>query len=350
MSATETGTDATNRASQNRRMTADWFRAPPTDYLNVSSVVYPRGSRATVAELDENNLQVDVFYWQTRGKAFFRKGRPKDECVIELYVDSDDVKDASADSTNYAAFGVEKSKALIDALRPALASVHCPLPESVVDEYQFQAPFHDLYFAQGRILETLKHAGLGNVKEKQLRTFVTVMQVVLKKLNHTVRDLAGRRVIDFKHLWTLFPIGSFAVNEIRDHPCICQVIGNSAELMTPDPNSRKKEATYRPFRFAHYQFDGYNFGSHEDLYLFYSFEGHRSVSTLGYRPLKYEERFGDNGIVKKAVARGRKTLDYQTYHHCKYSGKCYILESDVDSRKIQVSATLMIAEDAQTLE
>lgn len=320
-----------------RRMNSDWFRSPPTDYLNVSTITYPRGSRATLAELEENNPLVDVLYYRNQSRSFVRNGRQPEEWVAQLFVDTDDFQDATTDSTIFSVLGVY-GKELIDSIRPAMASVHYPIPDTVSEQHRFYPPFHDLFFAQGRLLETLKHAGLGNAKEKHLRAFLVVVQCVLRKLNHTVRDLSGKRIIDFEHLWTLFPLGSLAVSEVRGMPLICLVIDNPAEPVLPAANGKKHEEKYLPFKFASYGFDGYNFGCYEDRFLFYDFKGHLSLSSLDYRPLKHEERFGDVSVVKRAIERGRKSLDYQNYHHCQYTGKCFKLSSDSRSGKIDVSS------------
>lgn len=157
------------------------------------------------------------------------------------------------------------------------------------------------------------------------------MQVVLRKLNHTVRDMAGKRIVDFNHLWTLFSIGSFVVCEIRGLSHICQVTKNYAEVVLPDPNARKREEKHLPLKFASYGFDGYDLGSYEDRFLFIDFQGFPSIANLDYRPLKYDEIFGDVGIVRKAIERDRKSLVYQSYHHCQYIGNCYGLASGEDS-------------------
>lgn len=254
--------EPTGPIQRNRRMTPDWFRVPPTDYLNVSLVTYPRGSRATVAEL-ENDILVDVLFYRNNGRQYCRNGKQSDDWIVQLFVDSEDGSDATVGSTKYAAINVI-SKPLLDALRPALASVHCPLSDSVTEEHTFLPPFNDLFFAQGRILETLKHAGLGAVKEKQLRTFVAVMQAVLKKKNHQVREMAGKRIIDFDNVWTLFPPGSFAVTDIHETPHILQVIFNPARPVFPDPKAKENEEKHMAFTFLSYGFDGYNFGTYED--------------------------------------------------------------------------------------
>jgi len=255
-------TESPKPVQQNRRMTADWFRVPPTDYLNVSSVTYPRGSRATVAEL-ENDVLVDVLFYRNNGHHFGRNGRESEECIIQLFVDTNGFNDATTDSTKYDTVSV-LSKPLLDALRPALASVHCPLPDTVSEQHNFCTPFNDLFFAQGRILETLKHAGLGAAKEKQLRTFVTVMQVVLKKINHQIREMAGKRIIDFDNVWTLFPPGSFAVTDIYETPHVVQVIDNPADSALADSYARNNKERRILFKFISYGFDGYNFGAYED--------------------------------------------------------------------------------------
>lgn len=215
-----------------------------------------------MAEL-ENDALVDVLLFRSNGRQFCRNGKQSEDWIIQLFVDTDDFNDATVDSTKFAAIGVH-SKPLLDSLRPALASVHCPLADSVTEQHRFYPPFNDLFFAQGRILETLKYAGLGAAKEKQLRTFVTVMQVVLKKTNHQVREMAGKRILDFENVWTLFPPGSFAVTDIHEVPHILQVIDNLAEPVFPDPNARKREEKHMPFKFISYGFDGYNFGTYED--------------------------------------------------------------------------------------
>ncbi|KAK5952111.1 hypothetical protein OHC33_006998 [Knufia fluminis] len=325
---------------QNRRMTADWFRVPPTDYLNVSTITYPRGSRATVAEL-ENDALVDVLLFRSNGRQFCRNGKQSEDWIIQLFVDTDDFNDATVDSTKFAAIGVH-SKPLLDSLRPALASVHCPLADSVTEQHRFYPPFNDLFFAQGRILETLKYAGLGAAKEKQLRTLVTVMQVVLKKTNHQVREMAGKRIIDFENVWTLFPPGSFAVTDIHEVPHILQVIDNLAEPVFPDPNARKKEEKHMPFKFVSYGFDGYNFGTYEDKYSCWDWKGHIGVSSLTYRPLAFDERYGDGAIVKKAVERGRKVLEYQSYHYCSYKGTCPPTTPNKFSGKVKIDGRIIV--------
>lgn len=342
MSATEPAPESSRTTQQARRMSIDWFRIPPTDYLNVSTISYPRGSKATIEELNLNNNLVDVMFYEQQSKSFLRDGKQTDDWIIQLYVDARDFQDATPRSTKFPAIGLQ-SKSLIDSLRPALASVHCPIPEHVSDQYRFYPPFNELFFAQGRILETLKHAGLGNTKEKQLRTFVIVLQVVLRKLNHTVRDMAGKRIVDFDNLWTLFPPGSIAVCDIKGLPHLSQVIENNCEVVLPDPNSRKTQEIHFPVKFALYNFDGYNFGCHEDDFNFYDFEGFSSVASLHYRPLRYEERFGDIGIVRKAIERGRKSLRYQSYHHRQYSGRCFPLDSNESSGStLEVRAYLRV--------
>lgn len=336
MTTTEAAAESSRSAQQTRRMSVDWFRVPPTDYLNVSTISYPRGSKATVEELNLNNAAVDVMFYKQQSRSFLRDGKQAEDWIIQLFVDTDDFQDATLSSTKFAAIGVQ-SKSLLDALKPSLTSVHCPIPEHVTDQHRFYPPFNELFFAQGRILETLKHAGLGSAKEKQLRTFVTVMQVVLRKLNHTVRDMAGKKITDFEHLWTLFPPGSFAVSDIKGLTHLSQVIENSCEVILPDPNARKRDEKHLSVKFASYGFDGFSFGCYEDNFNFFQFKGFSSIASLDYRPLKFEERFGDVSVVEKAIERGRKSLRYQSYHHCQYNGKCYSLDSNENSGTTAVS-------------
>lgn len=313
----------------NKRINNEWFRSETTNYMNVSTVAYPKGSRATVLDLDENNILVDVMFYKPAHRSFFRKGREPDDWIIQLYVESGDFQDASADSSSFTSI-VIRSKHLIDAIKPALSSVNYPLPDNVSDQFRFLSPFHDLFFAQGRLLETLKHAGLGNIKERHLRSFITVMQVALKKFNHEICEFAGKKVINFENLWTLFPQGSFAVATINGLPHIAQVIENQGEVLTTGQSSKRKDTRYYPFKLSNFEFDGVNFGSHQYQVEFYEFKGTSSISSLEYRPLKFEERFEDNFIVQKAIDRGRKSLDYQSFHHCQYTGRCHAVRLDTE--------------------
>lgn len=268
---------------QTRRISCDWFRSPPTDYLSVSSVVYPRGAKVTLQELDETNALVNVLYYRNDARRYLPRGRLKQEAAISLSVYANDHENADDESISFDMIQIH-NKALIDAVRPALASVHCSFSEQVDDQIKLLNPFAELFFAQGRILETLKHGGLGTVKDKLLRALVTVMKVVLKKTNHTVRELAGQKTIDYVHLWTLFPLGSLCAHEVEQTTHLFQTLNAYVEPAAVDnKTAQKKEKPQLVMEFASYGFDGYNWGMFLDTWKVSKFEGQISVSSLEYR-------------------------------------------------------------------
>lgn len=111
----DNGSDATHPPQRNRRLSLDWFRAPPTDYLNVSSAIYPRGSKATLVELSDNNALVDVLFYVKESNSFLRNARQPGDCIIRLLV-GDEFHDANVNSTKFAAIDVA-SKTFVDTLR-----------------------------------------------------------------------------------------------------------------------------------------------------------------------------------------------------------------------------------------
>lgn len=108
------------------------------------------------------------------------------------------------------------SEQLLDAIRPAVESIDYKLPETVNNEYKFRPPLFDLFFAQGRIIEIIKHRNMEPIKNRLLRAFVTVLHVVLESLNVNIHEMASKKIINFDHLWAPFPSSSFLVHEVRE--------------------------------------------------------------------------------------------------------------------------------------
>lgn len=304
---------------RDRPITADWFQCPPTDYLNVSSLTYPRGLRSTVAEIDENNALVEVLRRKGDEGPFVNSGQRKVGAIITLYLetDIDNLRDASTSNVKFLKLNV-KSKQLLDAIQPALASVHYRFSDFVTEECNFPSPLDGLFFAQGRIIEIMKHGNMGPIKSKQLRALVTAMRVAMERLNEQLREMAVKKIVDFKHIWTIFPVGSFAVFEDRKTTHIVQIDSNPIEPVT----TKKPEEGGLFFGLTSYGFDGYNIGAYSDTWQVKCFDNHVSVASLKYRPLKFEERVNPS-VIKDAVEIGRKALDYQSHHYCHYSGPAY---------------------------
>lgn len=300
---------------RDRHITADWFESPPTDYLNVSSLCYPRGLKPTLAEIDEKNSLVEVLRRKGHEGPFINSGQRKVDAIITLYLETniDSLRGASTSNTRFVKMQVD-SKQLLDTIRPATESIHGKIPDTVNDTYRFYPPFQDLFFAQGRIVETLKHANLESIKKRQLRTFVTVLRVVLEGLNEKLHGMERKKIIDFDHLWTLFPKGSFAVEDNHGTYPISQVVLNLIKL---DPEKLMEQST--SFIFNSFEFDGHNIGTSGAVWEPEYFSNHVSVASLDYRPLKFEERVNPS-VVKTAIESGRKYLNYQSHHYCYFTG------------------------------
>ena len=57
---------------------------------------------------------------------------------------------------------------------------------------------------------------------------------------------------------------------------------------------------------------------------------------MDYRPLKFDERYTDPLIRKMATEKGRKILDLQSYHHCYYVGKGFVINAREDLEQVVV--------------
>lgn len=317
---TEASGPSSKIPKRDRQITDDWFQCPPIDYTNVSSLTYPRGLRSTLAEIDESNTLVEVLRRKGDQGPFVNSGQRKADPIITLYLETkiDNLRDASTSNVKFVKLKVN-SEQLLEAILPAFSSMYSS-PYKDPKEWICLPPFSDLFFAQGRIIEIMKHGNMGPAKSKQLRILVTAMRVVMEGLNEQLREMAAKKIIDFKHLWALHPLGSFAVVENCQTPHIVQVVDNS--VVSGTVLAKNVEEGKWKIELAWYVFDGYNIATYTETWTTKCFSGDISVASMNLRPLRFEEKVNPS-VVKDAVEIGRKSLDYQSHHYCHYIGPAY---------------------------
>jgi hypothetical protein len=247
-----------------------------------------------------------------------------DEAAIRVYKMKDHSSRTFAYLTPLMFHSIEiQSPFILAAIKEILEESYTFLSDN--QTAKFEAPFHALYFAHGKIAQLLQQSSIVDETRIHLEILTKLMDEIFTTTSDVVSGLLEKGLIRFDLLWTIFPRGIMVYSHIDECDRIYEVI--SSTLL--EGTFQDKAPTWC-IRCRCVQFDGTEFGFSTADFLIKSFDGNQKISSLFVYPLGFHE---DCGLKTRLIERGKRLLDFQGMSFHGYSGIGVDVELNRDYEK-----------------